>query len=44
MNLVHNGGAPSFYCPGHFTRRESQVTLDFDSRSRVVLLKSRSDQ
>jgi len=30
MNLVPNRGAPSFYLPGLFTRRESQVALDFD--------------
>jgi len=30
MNLVPNRGAPSFYLPGYFSRRESQVTLDFD--------------
>ena len=30
MNLVPNRGAPSFYLPGFFTRRESQVALDFD--------------
>jgi len=30
MNLVPNRGAPSFYLPGVFTRRESQVALDFD--------------
>jgi len=30
MNLVPNRGAPSFYLPGVFTWRESQVALDFD--------------
>jgi len=30
MNLVPNRGAPSFYLPSFFTRRESQVALDFD--------------
>jgi len=30
LNLVPNRGAPSFYLPGCFTRRESQVALDFD--------------
>jgi len=44
MNLVHNRGAPSFYLLGHFTRRESQVTLDFNSPSRVIQLKPRSDE
>jgi len=44
MNLVHNTGAPSFYWPGHFTPRESQVTLDFDSPSRVVQLWFGSDK
>jgi len=44
MNLVHNRGAPGFYFPGYFTRRESQVALDFDSPSRVVQLKPRSDE
>jgi len=31
MNLLPNRGAPSFYLPGFFIRRESQVALDFDS-------------
>jgi len=44
MNLVHNRGAPGFYLPGNFTLRPSQVTLDFDSPSRVVQLKSCSDE
>jgi len=43
MNLVPNRGAASFYLPGCFTRRESQVTRDVDSPSRVVQLKFRSD-
>jgi len=30
MHLVPNRGAPSFYLPGVFTRRESQVALDVD--------------
>jgi len=30
MNLVPNRGTPSLYLPGFFTRRESQVALDFD--------------
>jgi len=44
MNLVHNRGAPSFYLPGYFTRRDNQGALDFDSPSRVVHLKPRSDE
>jgi len=44
MNLVPNRGAPSFYLPGYFTRRESQVALDFDPPSHDVLLKFHSDQ
>jgi len=42
MNLVPNRGAPSFYVPGCFTLRESQVALDFDPPSRVMQLKFRS--
>jgi len=44
MNLVPNRGAPRLYLPGSFTRRESQVALDFDPASRVVQLKFRSDE
>jgi len=44
MNLVPNAGAPSFCLPGCFTRRESQVALDFDPPSCVVQLKFRSDE
>jgi len=44
MNLVHNRGAPSFYLPGSFTGRESQVALYFDPPSRVVQLKFGSDE
>jgi len=44
MNLVHNRGTPSFYLPGYFTRRESQVALYLDSPSRFMQLKPRSEQ
>jgi len=44
MNFVPNRGALTFYLPGCFTQRESQVTLDFDPPSRVVQLKFRSDE
>jgi len=43
MNLVPNRGAPSLYLAGFFTRRESQVALDFDpphgSRATQVLVR-----
>ena len=41
---MHNRGAPSFYLPSYFTRRESQVTLDFDPPSRVVQLTPCSEE
>jgi len=44
MNPVPNTCAPSFYFPGYYTRRESQVAQDFDPPSRVVQLKFRSDK
>jgi len=44
MNLVPNRGTPCFYLSGGFTRRESQVALDFDPPWRVVQLKFRSDE
>ena len=44
MNLVPNSGAPSLYLPGCFTRRASQVALDFDPPLRVVQLQFCSDE
>jgi len=44
MNLVPNRGAPSFYLRGFFTRRESQVALDFDSPHVFVQHKFGSDE
>ena len=42
MNLVPNRDAPSFYLPGCFTGRESQVALDFDAPALVLQLMFRS--